>query len=155
MRKVFVIEKELNGKKLRIYSNGKIESFSGKNWHELTSKPGILKSGYKQIQVNINQKLYTASRVIAWGFLDFDINNPKLHIDHINRDSTDNKLSNLRIATHQQNAFNTNAKGYTKHDNKWQSRIVIDGKHIHLGCYATEDEAHQAYLLAKEKYHVF
>jgi hypothetical protein len=50
--------------------------------------------------------------------------------------------------------FNTNAKGYTKRKNKWIAQIKLDYKNIYLGSYNTEEEARQAYLLAKEKYHI-
>jgi hypothetical protein len=150
-----MIEKELNGRKLRIYSCGKIESFNRNNWRILSSKPHIKKSGYKLIKNNINQKTYILSRVIYWAFNNFDIDNPTLFIDHINRDPTDNRLCNLRVVTHQENQFNKIAKGYTKHGNKYQASIRLNSKDIYLGRYDTEDEARQVYLQAKEKYHIF
>jgi hypothetical protein len=67
----------------------------------------------------------------------------------------DNKIDNLRAVTHQQNQHNrTTAKGYTKHGNKFMSQIRLDNKNIYLGLYNTEQEARQAYLDAKEKYHL-
>jgi hypothetical protein len=151
---IFMIERELNGRKLRVYSNGKIESFNRYDWRELTSKPHIKKSGYKIIRVGINNKIYTSSRIIYWAFNDFDIDNPKIEIDHINIDSTDNRLCNLRITTHQHNQWNKNCKGYSREGNKWRTQIYINNKQIYLGVYATEDEARQAYLIGKEKYHI-
>ena len=151
-----VREIELNGRKLRVYSCGKVESFHHNKWRELTSKSHENK-GYKQIQITINKKKYSASRVIFKCFNpDFDLNNVKLVIDHINRNSTDNRLCNLRVLTIQQNLFNTNAKGYSfhKYSKKWQAEIRVNYKAICLGYFNTEDEAQQAYLEAKEKYHI-
>jgi hypothetical protein len=77
-------------------------------------------------------------------------------LDHINRDKKDNRIFNLRIVTHQQNQFNTNASGisFRKEREKWVSRIMVSGKRIHLGYFNTEQEARQSYLQAKEKYHI-
>jgi hypothetical protein len=77
-------------------------------------------------------------------------------LDHINRIKSDNRIVNLRISNTQKNAFNTNAKGYyfDKSTNRWRSIISIDGKKKHLGRFDTEEEAKEAYLIAKEKYHI-
>ncbi len=76
-------------------------------------------------------------------------------LDHINKNRSDNRICNLRIVTNQKNQFNTNAKGYywNKECNKFHSRICINRKIISLGYFNTEQEANQAYLIAKEKYH--
>ena len=87
---------------------------------------------------------------MTYGNVDFQM------LDHINRDKNDNRISNLRIINHQKNSFNTKAKGYTwdKKIQKWKSQIMINGKNIYIGKYDNEKEARQAYLIAKEKYHI-
>ena len=62
----------------------------------------------------------------------------------------------MRVVTSQQNQFNRDAKGYCwdKQNKKWLAHIKINNKYIHLGRYDNEDEAQQAYLKAKKKYHV-
>lgn len=79
-------------------------------------------------------------------------------IDHIDRDKTNNSLSNLRLVSPQQNRFNTNSKGYTKNNNSninpWKAKIRVGKKTIHLGCFPTEEQAHNAYLEAKKVYHI-
>ena len=81
---------------------------------------------------------------------------PTNHIDHINRIKTDDRIENLRDVTHQQNHFNTGAKGYywNKASQKWLTQIMVNGKSIHIGYYDTEAEASAAYLAAKLIYHV-
>lgn len=77
-------------------------------------------------------------------------------IDHINGIRDDNRIINLREVTHQQNQYNrTKAKGYhfNKQRNKYHTKIKLNKKTIHIGCFKTEEEARQAYLEAKEKYH--
>jgi len=93
-------------------------------------------------------------RLLAMTFLkDWD---PNLHVDHINGDTYDNRLSNLRMVTRAENLQNQKrAKGCTwdKNKGKWQARISANKKTISLGYHDTEEEAKQAYLNAKKIYH--
>jgi hypothetical protein len=77
-------------------------------------------------------------------------------IDHIDRDKTNNHIDNLRVVTKQENGFNRYAKGcyYNKPSKKWRAQIRLNGKDKHLGCYETEEEAHQAYIEAKSRIHI-
>jgi len=87
---------------------------------------------------------------------DFDIFNPKLIIDHIDRNKLNNSIENLRSLTNQQNLFNTAAKGcsFNKQSGKWEAYICLNGKKKHLGKYTTEEEAHAKYLEAKAIHHI-
>lgn len=78
-------------------------------------------------------------------------------IDHINNIRDDNRISNLRSVTSQQNKFNNSkAKGYSfyKKKNNWKARIKVNGVDIHLGYFTTELEARESYLNAKKIYHI-
>ena len=156
---------ELNNKKLRINKNDSMDIYT---WRETKTKPSywfkikinfhIEKYGYKNYIININKKQYRLSRIIYKAHnKDWDIkDNSNLNwIDHINRDSTDNRIENLRILTNQQNQWNTNAKGYCWDNlaNKWRLQIRLNGKVKHLGYFEKEKDAKQAYLKAKEVYH--
>jgi plasmid maintenance system killer protein len=77
-------------------------------------------------------------------------------VDHINGNKLDNRLANLRVVTHQENAMNlTRAKGYywNKKDRKWQCSIFVRGKTTYIGNFDDENEARKAYLDAKAIYH--
>tara|TARA_R110000823_G_scaffold2934_4_gene11669 strand:+ start:406 stop:906 length:501 start_codon:yes stop_codon:yes gene_type:complete len=109
-------------------------------------------AGY--IVVMINGINYKAHRLIwVWHFGDI----PKdLQIDHINRQRDDNNIDNLRLVTNQENQFNRKGtKGYhwNRRDKKWQASIRIKGKKTNLGNYDKEEDAREAYLIAKKKYH--
>ena len=75
-------------------------------------------------------------------------------VDHINGNTLDNRLSNLRVVTQSENLFNTklyssNTTGYKgvcydKHAGKYKASIRLNGKSKHLGLYSTAEEAHTA-----------
>lgn len=83
-------------------------------------------------------------------------------VDHINGDVLDNRKSNLRIATRQQNNMNrrvssNNTSGVTgvsfcRSYNKWQSTISVNGKMIHLGLFSNIEDAVAARRAAEERY---
>jgi hypothetical protein len=120
-------------------------------------KCSINSLGYKQLFTYRDGKFdnaYLIHRLVYETFID-KIPDDKV-IDHIDRDKTNNKLSNLRLVTFQQNLFNTDAKGYcwVKHAKKWRAKIQVNKKTIYLGYFNTELEARAAYLSAKEKLHI-
>jgi hypothetical protein len=83
-------------------------------------------------------------------------------VDHISGDKLDNRRSNLRIATNQENHFNmglrrdntSGAKGVCWHKKarKWMARVHINGKDIHLGLFADKNEAITVRRSAAQKY---
>lgn len=77
-----------------------------------------------------------------------------LYVDHINGNGLDNRRSNLRIVTKQQNTFNSAHKGGTskykgvcleKESGMWKAYITKDGKKKSIGRFALEDDAARAY----------
>ena len=81
---------------------------------------------------------------------------PTNEIDHINGNSMDDRLSNLREATRTQNARNRapeqSLKGVTRTRDRstkpWKAQISINGSNRHLGIFDTPEEAHRAYRIA-------
>ena len=114
------------------------------------------RQGYICLSLVINKKTQVLSaHQFAWYCFYENCNTEQ--IDHINGVRTDNRICNLRPVTNQQNHWNrTAAKGYywNKKINRWQSQIKINNKSIHLGLFNIEEQARNAYLTAKEKYHV-
>lgn len=73
-------------------------------------------------------------------------------IDHINRNKLDNRQSNLRCASKQQNALNSAAAGvYLNQNKKWVAQVSLDGKTRYLGSFVTRDEALAVRRQAVEK----
>ena len=148
----------LNGVKLLVYRNGMILRYSDKSignrlkkgWSEV--KGWIDIKGYKLFKMY--NKSYRVHRIIAHTFLGFDLNDEIKQIDHIDRNKLNNSLNNLRIVSHQENMFNKNVKGYTKSKNKYRAYINLNHQRLNIGYFNTKEEAHQAYLKEKEKYHI-
>lgn len=77
-----------------------------------------------------------------------------LTVDHINRNKLDNRKSNLRVVTQQENQLNrtmqkNNKSGHTgvhwdNKANKWRAMIRRNHKLKHIGFYETKEEAIKA-----------
>ena len=109
--------------------------------------------GYIAIGVNLNkkQKFLKAHR-LAWFIVNHELPNV---IDHIDRDKSNNSLSNLRDCNNSLNQINipiskrntTGYKGvyYRKDNGKYRAIIKIDGRNKSIGQYETAEEAYSAY----------
>ena len=115
--------------------------------------------GYKTVNWNGGNKY---AHRLAWLYVYGRL--PR-EIDHINGNRSDNRLCNLREATHAQNLENISPtpKGansligasFLARTGKWSAQIQIGGRKKHLGYFATEQEAHDAYKAAKAIHHTF
>ncbi len=86
-----------------------------------------------------------------------------LGLDHANRDSLDDHLDNVRVASHNQNMANArlrsdNKSGYkgvhwNTQANKWCAKINVYKKQVHLGFFDDRELAHAAYSEATKKYY--
>ena len=158
------MECELNGKKLK-YESGKVwlwreywgrQKLNVPKWYVL--KGCVKKDGYRA--VNINYKIYLYHRVVYFiHHQEWDIHNSSTDnsIDHIDRNPLNNNIENLRVVTNQQNQWNVNAKGFyfNKANGKYMAYITLDWKQKYLGYFVNEEDARNAYLIAKKEYHTF
>lgn len=115
---------------------------------------GLKVDGYRRI--NIDGRSYVASH-LAW--LHFYQAPPKGNVvDFKDGDRDNTRINNLREATFSENSRNigrrrnnsTGLKGVSVFNSDrnlkhYRSTITIDGKRIHLGLFATPEEAHEAY----------
>jgi hypothetical protein len=84
-------------------------------------------------------------------------------IDHVNGVRHDNRIKNLRLATHEENLRNSNMpsnntsgiKGVSWHSagRKWVAYVNVTKKRFNLGLFDTIEEAEQAVRAARELNH--
>ncbi|MBB4235066.1 HNH endonuclease [Rhizobium esperanzae] len=109
-------------------------------------------SGY--IVIGIGGKLLYAHR-LAFTWMGEETPDT---VDHADGDRLNNRWSNLRPATDQQNVLNAKLasnstsgfKGVSWHKKaqKWSAQIYLDGKSRYLGLYTDPKKAHDAYMRA-------
>ena len=110
---------------------------------------GYIHPEYKRHRVKIDQKEYHTARVI-W-MLVYGEDPGEDVIDHIDRDSSNNKLNNLRRTTQKQNRLNTTKhKGWcyrpSKNKAPYQALMMIEGEQHVLGYFHTPHDAQCRYI---------
>lgn len=105
-------------------------------------------NGYRRVQISLNSKFYKAHR-LAWLYQTGSF--PVEEVDHKNRDATDNRWENLRLAEgkNQRNkSLQRNNKSgvagvsWSKASGKWAARAwSLDGCYAHVGLFTSVDEA--------------
>ena len=152
----------LNGTTIKVFRDGRIHTlFKHKDGREKWKvKAFILHYGYLRVFVSSNNQRthHFVHNVIALCY--FGEKPEGYQTDHINSIKTDNRVENLQYITPQQNyqkrktMNGRNIKGYTlKKNGTYEAQIAIDNKSFYLGSFHTEEEARQAYIDAKLKYH--
>jgi HNH endonuclease len=110
--------------------------------------------GYRCIK--IDRKLYKAHR-LAWLYMTGSW--PSAEIDHIDVNPSNNRFSNLRLATRAQNSMNKKVqlnntcgfKGVRKNGTRWEARIRIEGQLVSIGQFVTPEMAHGAYVVKAQE----
>ena len=131
----------------------------------INNKPrkDTVKSDRKRRYIKLNKRQYLVHRV-AWMVSHGPIPDD-MEIDHINGDESDNRVSNLRLASksmNQQNKRNPRKDsssgllgvGWFDAAKKWRAQITVNKKTIYLGCFTEKEDAHNAYLAAKRQLHI-
>lgn len=116
-------------------------------------------SHYKTIDIGIDGKLYRAHR-LAWLYVHGRL--PDVEIDHIDGDGTNNRISNLRLATHKQNGENvklrkdnrSGRRGVSFHpaSGLWRARVSHHGRELCSYHGSSEDAALAADAARKQLY---
>lgn len=109
-------------------------------------------------RIGINGKSYMLHRIVFfWHYGLFPV-----VVDHIDRNTLNNNINNLRAATIAENSKNRISRpnsssrylGVALNKGKyWQADIYINGRSKYLGCFKTEAEAALCYNEAAKKHH--
>ena len=119
---------------------------------------GRFSQGYRRIKIDgRNYQAHRLAWLIVAGMWPVD------EMDHINLAKDDNRIANLREATHGENHHNTRAYSnntsgvknvfWCKREQKWRAPIRHNGKQINLGYFATKEEAAAAVAEARVRLH--
>ena len=128
--------------------------------HRRILKTGLSNSGYRLLSIRVDGKAFTLNthRLVAKEWCPNPENKPC--VDHIDGNTQNNNISNLRWATVAENTRNVSKhrnstskyKGVSKCGNKWLVHI----RNQHVGLFNDEKEAAIAYNNhAKEHFGVF
>lgn len=120
---------------------------------------GRTKEGY--LRIGVDGVCYFATRLI-WVYVHGHF--PPDQVDHRNRNPSDDRLSNLRLATQSQNKANSrlyrnNSSGfkgvsYERARDSWVAFIKFGGERRKwLGRYKTKEAAYAAYCVASKEIH--
>ena len=142
--------KPLTGELVRLEARGREETETLK-----AGTPDAL--GYRVMTVN--GTLYFFHRLV-WGWVNGQ--DPGTHlVDHKDRDPSNNRSWNLRLASRSSNGANraayasnkTGFKGVVQYRGKFRAQITKDGRTRRIGTYDTAQEAGAAYAKAAAELH--
>ena len=139
--------------------NGQYRTYKGKLLR------GGIASGYQTTKLSKGgvDISFQHSQLVAMAFLNHKPDRYKIVVDHINGDTSDDRLSNLRVVTHRENlstCFRSYKKeltsqyvgvSWSKSSDKWCASIHYEGTTIFLGYYKDEIRAYKSYQLALSK----
>ncbi|WP_161489491.1 HNH endonuclease [Sulfitobacter sp. EhC04] len=134
---------------------------ASKSWNSRFSKSEALTAKANGgLSGHIFGKVYLTHRV-SWAIHYGEW--PLSVVDHVNGNPEDNRISNLRLASHAENMRNrkknaNNASGlkgvhWCRTYLRWFASICVNKKRINLGSYPTKEAAHEAYCEAAERLH--
>jgi hypothetical protein len=125
-------------------------------------KPGTNCNGYLYVILmdDGERSTKTIHRLVANAFLQNS--EDKKNVDHVDRNKTNNYLSNLRYATLSENSQNASMKSnntsgvvgvsWDKNKNKWKVQITVNCVQKHLGYFTIKEDAIAARTTAEIQY---
>jgi hypothetical protein len=128
-------------------------------WRKDGRLAGAISKGYRLIK--IDKRTYRSSRLV-WLYMTGQW--PSGKVDHKDRVRSNDTWANLRSATSSQNKANSLRSGSpnkTGYQGVWVAKrrrlkpyeavVRKDGKRVYRKCFASPEEAHAAYVAAKQR----
>ena len=141
------------------YRDGEIYYKVSRSRNKAGSKAGTYRPHDNAYHVTINKKHYLMHRIV------FMMHNGYLpqFVDHIDCNRANNKIENLREATHSQNAHNAKTRkdsktgiknvSWNKVDKSWKVRIQANNTRLVIGQYKDLELAELVAMEARDKFH--
>lgn len=134
---------------------------TGKFWNRRLKRFGGTQrpSGHYYLMIDgLHYGAHRLAYLVAYG-----VNPGQMFVDHINHDPSDNRPSNLRLATLAENARNmkgarkdnqTGLRGirWHKRDKRWYAKVVVNGKEKYVGYFVEKQDAIDAVNSARKLY---
>lgn len=145
---------------LKYKNNIRVMKVDYEDWKNIGDLKWILNSkGYCRRHVPAEKNLKRGSEYLHRRILR--LKDSSILVDHINRDTLDNRRCNLRIADFRINRINsklnsnstTGVRGVSRNKRGYRASITIDGKTCNLGDYGTIEQAEKIYKTYYEKYY--
>jgi len=139
-----------------IYDDGRVWTGRRKGTNERFLKPYKTPRGYHRVCLSRDgkHKNFLVSRLVALHYLPNPDNKPE--VDHIDRNPSNNHVSNLRWATRQENADNTGMRNsnksghkyicYDKIHNRWRFRYSRKGHNFNKFFKTKQDAIHYKFF---------
>jgi len=143
--------------KVALVSDEDFERTNRHKWYAREDNPGLWYACRKTKVLGLGWRQQFLHRFIM-GLEHGD----RKQIDHVDGNGLNCQKSNLRFSTQKENVRNcrkrkntsSSLKGVTWHkkDRRWQAQITVDRRYIFLGQFSSEQEAHEVYAEAAQKY---
>jgi len=147
-----IVHSKKYGEKIILIDKADFEQLKQYSWYvdKVKNKFYATRSGYPGSPIRMH-------RVIM------GVSDPKIQVDHRDKNGLNNKRSNLRLCTNRQNSCNKIAiknrtskylgVWFNKRKGSWKCEIMKDGKKVYSRSFKTEDEAALAYNRNAPKFH--
>ena len=133
--------------------NGQIKNIlTGKILNYSSNGDGYIRVALKNEDGKV--KYLRVHRIIAELFIENSDPTKYTIVDHIDRNRSNNCVTNLRWATPCENQQNTTKRAntygkykginFSKNEHKWTARITIHGKRKYIGAFNSEEDAFEA-----------